>query len=299
MNNLNELHLKFANIDSILSNQWIQREILHQAKKAQIVNKDLEVKVYLHLPRFTFDELRQETIVKNEIVRLAETIKINYQESNLSYLNDDYSSLPIENLIVEPVNGEIVNVLLGKLHFLNSIRENSINLGLKEIKNGRILGVISFSSFDLFHIDTSPFLHEEVKILSRLFTINKLSRNMLSRFIKLAKSWLSNNLPEIKLLLTYLNPNVGYRGTIYKATNWKIYAREHNVRYVYLNGNYVTDRFLYKTFGTANSEKLKEIGASDITFSKIKLHPLIIYACRTNNEDLEIDSIQDTYIERS
>src|SRR5262249_9723284 len=91
-------------------------------------------------------------------------------------------------------------------------------------------------------------------------------------------SWLRKKRPNVKLLLTYLDPNLGFHGTIYRATNWVLWAREKKKRYLYLESNYVTDRRMITGYGTADFEKLSSLLGTKITRSQVSLRPLELYA---------------------
>ena len=81
-----------------------------------------------------------------------------------------------------------------------------------------------------------------------------------------------------KILLTYVNPNLGFTGASYEASNWVYFAREENTRYSYLDGYYVTDRVLESKFGTANPTKLKCIYGKRFESTTMPLLALDLYA---------------------
>jgi hypothetical protein len=87
------------------------------------------------------------------------------------------------------------------------------------------------------------------------------------------------------MLLTYLDPNLGFRGTVYRATNWVLFGREKKTRYLYLDDNYVTDRRMIKEYGTADLLKLRPLLGSRITSSHEPLRPLELYIYFLDSED--------------
>jgi len=87
-------------------------------------------------------------------------------------------------------------------------------------------------------------------------------------------SWLRIHAPNVKALLTYLNPNLGFRGTVYKASNWNLLGEEIKGRYLYINGDYVTDRDAVRRYGTADPAKLSAILGSAFSASTKPLRPL-------------------------
>jgi len=84
--------------------------------------------------------------------------------------------------------------------------------------------------------------------------------------------------PHVSLLLTYLNPNVGFTGASYKADNWVLFGEENDTRYLYLDGDYKTDRFFWERFGSSNFEVLTRMLGERVTRSSYSLAPLQVFA---------------------
>lgn len=290
---------KYSTINQILNNSLLNDDIEQTASSFGIPFKDLLIKALLHLPRFSEKELRDFQIIQPEVRRHAAIIAQNYLKHRLPTLPVDLCSIKPDDLAVELIYGQQAAIMLKYFHYLNSVREESINIGLKHLPSRTVVGVISISQFDLYHVDIAPYTSQEVAVVSRIYTNGGLPRNSVSRFIRRCKEWLRVERPYIKILLTYLNPNVGYKGSIYKATNWTELAREWNVRYNYYHDNYVTDRFLVKHFGTCDAHKLAQKRIQAISFSQINLHPLKIYACRLDNQPVDMKAIQYVHVERS
>jgi hypothetical protein len=70
------------------------------------------------------------------------------------------------------------------------------------------------------------------------------------------------------LLITYLNPNLGFTGASYKASNWHVIGIELGNRYAYLDGRYITDRRLA---ALARDELAR------VEYSQMQFRPLLIY----------------------
>jgi hypothetical protein len=56
--------------------------------------------------------------------------------------------------------------------------------------------------------------------LTRLFVFDGYGTNIESWFVGKTFEWLRTNVPRIKALISYSDPNAGHLGTIYQATNW-------------------------------------------------------------------------------
>jgi hypothetical protein len=144
----------------------------------------------------------------------------------------------------------------------------------------RVAVLLTFSALDLGRIATTlpqSVDADEVLVLSRVYATGWAPRNSLSRLLALAGRHLRERTLEVKLLLTYLNPNVGFDGASYKAANWTLYGRERQTRYAYLDASYVTDRELTRRFGTSNAGELRRSLGGRVAFSRMPLTPLEIY----------------------
>jgi hypothetical protein len=85
------------------------------------------------------------------------------------------------------------------------------------------------------------------------------------------------NRPEIDVLVTYCNQNLGFTGASYEADNWRLLGNEGGTRYTYLDGNYVTDRRIAELFGKTPEVLSREPSGPAISFSVQTLEPLQVY----------------------
>jgi hypothetical protein len=63
---------------------------------------------------------------------------------------------------------------------------------------------------------------EEVLELRRLVLIDEAAFNSESRFIGWALRWVRKNMPGVKTIVSYADPNHGHTGIIYKASNFQL-----------------------------------------------------------------------------
>lgn len=261
-------------IERIIDDEFLNKYLFNVCEEFSILFQDLKVKTLLHLPRFTASELENEIIIDNEVMRIAESIR-NTHSKYSDAININFKSSKLQNFDIKISNDFEINLLIGKLHYLESIRDGSLHLTLFNIETNTPVGIASISDFDLFHLNIYNYSPNQIKILSRFYTLNNLPQNANSYFMGLIFKWLRDNYSNTSFLLTYLNKNVGFKGTNYKASNWKLFALELNTRYNYFNSKYVTDRFLIKKFGSSKRQFFKY--NEEVSFSKISLLPLEIY----------------------
>jgi len=245
---------------------------------------DLERQVLLHLPKFDCIELARPEIVSAEAKRLAFRLS-NLRSGYESFFRNPALDLSTGDTYLDRVSDDLAEAIHERFHYLCSFRRDAIHLGLwlrsttGEVP--RLVSLLSLSPFDLEHI--KPALPEDVdssqvKVLSRLYSFDWAPKNTMSFFIGRAFAWVKQNLPGIRMLVTYLDPNLGFRGSVYKATNWLLWCLETSTRYLYLNGNYITDRAVKRQFGTYNIELLNAVLGPRLRVSLQPLKPLQILA---------------------
>lgn len=170
-------------------------------------------------------------------------------------------------------------VITERLHYLRSHRPGSLHLA--GMAHGHLAVALSFSRLDVGAIATQ--LPEgvdpsETLVLSRVYGVAWAPPNALSRLLALAGRWLRERKPRVRLLLTYLNPNLGFDGASYRAANWLLYGRETGTRYAYLDAAYITDRELTRRFGTSDVRTLGRLLGDRVAFSTMPLAPLELHA---------------------
>jgi hypothetical protein len=190
---------------------------------------------------------------------------------------------------VEPQTAEIVH---RACHYLGSFRGDSIHLGLYSDtdtgQHANLVSLVTLSNLDLPHVIPAlppGMKRDQVLVLSRLYSFPWGPRNTISYTLGRVFSWIREHKPDVRILLTYLDPNLGFQGTVYRATNWVLFGREKKNRYLYLDGNYVTDRRMIRDYGTADLTKLEPLLGNRITSSQQPLRPLEIYSYFLDRQD--------------
>lgn len=193
--------------------------------------------------------------------------------------------LPPERIPTSPVEMVLTELdetraclLHQRFHYLRSHRPG---IHLAGAIDGHVAVLLTFSSLDLGPIRAVlPAAVESASalVLSRAYSTAWAPRNSLSRMLALAARELRARDPRLGLLLTYLNPGVGFDGASYKAANWSLFGFEHGTRYAYLDESYVTDRELTRLFGTSDTTALQPLLGDRIAFSRMALEPLKLYA---------------------
>lgn len=251
------------------------------SKKFDMDVNEILYRLLLQLPKYSYNELNKNYLIEMEINNIVSNLH-NFKET----INKYSVMKKIKNLDILEFNiipNDIADHIFTNLHYLGYPRSNSVNLGLFSYEDNvrKIISLASLSPFDLNHlynfIPNSIHPHQ-VMVLSRVYSFREAPLNIISYMLSNIVKWLKQNNQHIKFLITYLNPNLGFSGTSYKASNWFLFAKEIDIKYTYLDGKYITLRNLSNKYNNTNMIDLKKRFNTRLTFSKIQLMPLEIYA---------------------
>lgn len=267
--------------DSALRDFGVGAELL---RDSGVGSRDLLRQFVLHVYRFKNAELACAEM-ESECRRLAEKILRSRGELPYEFRSPAVPGVELRRTRLAEVDPQSALLIHSAYHYLGSFRGDGLHLGLyadsADEFGPRLCSVVTLSPFDLAHIaDALPdgLSAEQVLVVSRVFAFDWCPRNTASYTLGRVFAWLRQRLPHVKLLLTYLNPNLGFRGTIYRATNWRLFGLEKKGRYLYLDSDYVTDRQMLRRFGTADFERLRLLLGDRIAASTASLRPLEVYA---------------------
>lgn len=241
--------------------------------------RTIRPRVHLHLLRFTEEQLANPLVVRDEVSRVRDYIK---SARRLGPTEPKAALKNLRSCSIKIIEEDISHFFHRAYHYLCSPRQGEFHLGLRaESESTALYGIMTFSKFDLYHMnDSIPFGIDptQVLVLSRQISLGPCRLNTWSFGFGRACRWLREHSPTTKMLLTYLDPNIGYRGAGYHATNWAMFGHEHKTRYLFLDGNHVTNREMINFYGTADFDKLVELTHGKITRSVRPLAPLRLYA---------------------
>jgi len=230
--------------------------------------RDLYKQVLLHLPRFSRDALSDSLLIRAEAERLAGRLLLKRQSFQAWTSRPAIPYLDKSNLFVCPCDLKIAQDICDRFHYIGSFREAMFHLGLYAPSVDRVpMALVSLSRMDIRNLEWlfgPPAQDSKVLVLSRLFVFDWAPRNTVSFFLARVNTWIKRHMPKVDTLVTYVNPNLGFSGASFLASNWKPLL-ETGVRYLYLNQNYIT----YRTF-VALSPSLQE----HVCSSRYPLDPL-------------------------
>jgi hypothetical protein len=244
-------------------------------------NRLLRAKLVLELYKYSLNEINEDhSLVPKELSALTSEL----EELRLSFLNQvktivNPGSVNLEELELVQISPEEAYFIHTHQHYLLSARHGFAHLAL-QTRQGEVLGLASFSTNDLRHLDNvlpSSVAPEEVAVLSRFVVFDNAPFNTSSWFLAQTNKWLQLHRPDLRLMISYSDPNLGFPGTTYKAINANLIASESKKRYLFYNNRYISDRAVLEKFGTADINVL-QAGNIPVQSSKGLLLPLKVFA---------------------
>ena len=122
--------------------------------------------------------------------------------------------------------------------------------------------------------------------LTRLVVLDNYGKNIESYFIGQSFQWLRENDPNVKVLISYADPEQGHTGLIYRATNWMYQGcgagklmPDFSIR-TEENGKWIHSRTVGSMYGSRGLESLaKEIGHTFWRKEEFPKHRYIYFLC--------------------
>ena len=135
----------------------------------------------------------------------------------------------IENkkYFIDQINSSKANKMTALYHYSGQgFKKARVNLGIFRKSDNLMVGVLQFGcSFqDNIRLDRyvkEPIKKEEYLELNRFSMADSEGKNSESQAISLGLKWIKQNMPEIRLIVSYAGRKEGNYGYIYQATNWE------------------------------------------------------------------------------
>lgn len=155
----------------------------------------------------------------------------------------------------------VANEYIVQHHYTGKPSLSVLSLGV--LKNNELIGVISYgqSVAPRMHTSLVGYLkHDEYFELQRLHVKDVTPKNFESWFISESFNWIKELYPNVKLLVSFADPNNGHAGTIYQATNWFFTGKSSNSKEYYekKTGNIYHQRTYQKMCDKIPKDQLAE-----------------------------------------
>jgi len=165
-----------------------------------------------------------------------------------------------------------------RFHYLRSPRRDARGYGLFT-GAGTLVALCTSSPLDVPRL--TDMLERDgrnpsnARVLSRVFAFEGAPKNSISYL--LARAGERERRFDVRDYLTYVNPNLGFSGTSYKASGWSLLGDEPGTTYRYLDGRYITDRQLTTLFGKHDDRAYRALLGNRFRVSEMPLAPLLVF----------------------
>jgi hypothetical protein len=224
-------------------------------------------------PHYLPDSATLQREARHLALRLVDT-----QHQYLSWLKTPERIPTLSELTFVELDDERARVFHERFHYVCSYRPGR-HFALTCPETGQIACMGSIADFDLAHAAAviKPTLDlSSVDFASRFFAFRWTPKNAFTLFFGKVSRLLKADGKE--LLLSFINPNVGFSGSSHKAAQFSAFAMEDGARYTYVDGEYQTMRKLIVRFGTFEVDKLRGKLGGRLAVNTLAMKPLILLA---------------------
>lgn len=176
------------------------------------------------------------------------------------------------------IDAERAHDLMQRFHYLRSPRTDGRAYGLSTTA-GHLVALCVSSPLDvaLLHelLENRDRLSETARVVSRVFAFEGAPHNTISYMLSRAAR--EEKRQGATDFVTYVNPNMGFTGSSYRASGWQLLGTEPGTKYRYLDGRYITDRELTGRFGEYDDKGFNRLFGHRFAVSVMPLSPLLVF----------------------
>jgi hypothetical protein len=253
---------------------------------AATVDGDFFRRLMMHLPRLADQAGNVDAkILEAEAHRLAEA------EERQQQLREDWSSLPepvdVKKVSFSPLDEENAIFIFGSLHFLRSYRADAEYFAIRDSSTGRLLSCCGVAAFrwpaprDTL-ANKLQISSDEILDLCRMYTLPGSPRNSVSKLLALAVRHLRRT-TSAKILTTVVDPNLGFTGSSYRASNWSLVGLIEHPPFRYYKESFRTAGQLVEEFGSMDPAVLLKVLRDEYQMSDYPLQMSQLYAYPLND----------------
>ena len=197
--------------------------------------------------------------------------------------------LLLRDLLFEKIDVSRALPLLTLLHYLRSTRQASLYFALVDPVNRLPVTLCSLSPLEWKRIASRICAEvgvprERVWDVSRVYSVDGAPHNAISLLLSRVRNYVRQNVPNADLLVTAVDPNLGFTGCSYRAAGWQQWMSVRARPYLYENGCYISVRQLRERFGTSSLMELRAEYPGRFEQSSVKLLDSMIFCCSVNGE---------------
>ena len=142
-------------------------------------------------------------------------------------------------------------------HYSRSVPSGKL-LKFGVYENDRFIGVVLFSRGANKNI-VNPFKIKQTEGCELTRVALDRHSSQVSKIVSIAIKLFKKKFADMKLIISYADPNQGHLGGIYQAGNWVYTGLGNNCKVYLLNGKEIHSKTIYSKFGTNKLSLLKKI----------------------------------------
>jgi hypothetical protein len=261
--------------------------VLETARRKAVDPRALAVRTLLHLPRVaSYDGWVTRWHAERELTIRADRLR---RDMRAASNHVPYEKFALRDLAFEKIDSSRAVPVLTSLHYLRSARPGSLYFALVDPANKLPVSLCSVSRLLWKCVGSEiraqvSIPRERVWDISRLYSIENAPANAISSLLSKVQIYFRHCMPSVDLLVTAVDPNLGFTGSSYRAANWQQWMTVKARPYLYENGSYVSPRQLRERFGTSRLVELQAEYPGRFQQSRARLLDSMIYCCDLNGE---------------
>ncbi|MFG1908326.1 hypothetical protein [Kribbella sp. NPDC048928] len=255
--------------------------LLGLARLWGVDRRALAVRTRLHLQRY-----------KDDSGRVSYPAAVSVVISNAARLRKDQRAVrdliprreyALSDLEFQQI-GDAADRVFGSLHYLRNARRGSLNFALVDKVTGTPLTLCSASPLEWRRVADQldaqfGIRREAVWDLSRVYSFDGAPANAVSVLLAQVRKHFQKQ-GDAELLTTVVDPNLGFTGSSYLASNWQRWMTVRARPYLYYRGRHMSLREMWASFPAVRS--IDEFCAANrhATKSTAELKDSLIFCCR-------------------
>lgn len=255
--------------------------LLGLARLWGVDRRALAVRTRLHLPCYT-NPAGQVSYQKavSVVVRNAARLRKDQRAVRDLIPRREYE---LSDLEFRQIGAEADRVF-DSLHYLRNARQGSLNFALVDKNTGTPLTLCSASPLEWKRVAEQLVLQfgvpqDAVWDLSRVYSFDGAPPNAVSYLLAQVRKYFRRR-GDVQLLTTVVDPNLGFTGASYLASNWQQWMTVRARPYLYYKRRYMSLREMRASFPSIRS--IDELCEADrhATRSWAELEDSLIFCCR-------------------
>jgi hypothetical protein len=257
------------------------------ACRADVKPRALAVRALLHLPRVaTYGGWVPRPQIQRELRITAARLR---SDVHAARRHVPIGKFQLPDLDFEEIDSPRALPVLTSLHYLRGSRPDSLYFALVDPVDRLPVSLCSISPLQWKCVGNQisaqyGIRQKAVWDLSRVYSTDGAPANAISSLLSKLRIYIRRNMPSVELLVTAVDPNLGFTGVSYRAANWQHWMTVKARPYLYENGHYVSPRQLRERFDTASLATLEAQYPGRFEYSRARLLDSMIYCSRVSGE---------------